>query len=817
MKQRSAAFQEKYKQLKQIFSQELISRLAWMEEIWLKLCNVSWSAEHFERLQNEAHMLAGTGSNFGYNKLTEIARELDLKTRALIEHNRVPDAKEKAEISELIEQLVQSRFEQATKEAEQEITFSETTATVSDNQRKLNLKVLIVDDDHFQLQLMAEICERFGCTVTIIDRLDALAAAIVKDMPDVILLDVVFPDSGVGGIDAARQVQKDIGFTIPVIFMSSRNDLNARMKAMQAGGVGYITKPIDPNALLTQLELVQGTQTARGKILLLDDDQAFSGFLSNVLLKHGFEVISSCEPQKIIANIEKHHPDLILLDLNMPKIRGDFIFELLKQDVKYLRLPVLFISSDTSSETQQRLLTMGASGFISKPVREEELLPSLQSALKRARSMKEMIQRVTVSDTTKPGIHRDVFFTALEEQIANVQESESPAFLISISVTNLDYLRYQVGLRYIDQLSAKIATALKDLLGDSDKLTELTPLNYLMLTAAEAVPAFCDRLHSIYQHLMNYHPQIQAQNLTLEPMVGAIRLGDKSNSVEKALRAVEAEMMKAAQLEPRVHFANDDTELQRHADKQAQVKAGLLEHKLKLVYQPVVDFETNHKIFQCFARLGDEATGVLLPQQFFPVIDELALHEHFNRELITRALADYRSLNAQQAAEFTWVLKLTMPGNSPMTFLEWLANALNLARLSGREQFIFTLSEEAIFKEQQRAKAIQAGIQKLSCGFLMEHAGTTEFTDRLIQDFGIRYVKLSQDIVQQIANKDHSALARLKKINATGAVVIAPYIETASMFAVLWDLGIRRFQGYFVAPPEKTMEFDFTSATDASG
>ena len=114
-------------------------------------------------------------------------------------------------------------------------------------------KVLIVDDSPTQLFSLKRIVERGGLeTVTADSGEMAIRLASVEN-PSVILMDIVMP--GMSGYQATRKLTRDeTTRNIPVIFVTSKSDESDRVWGMRQGARDYITKPVNPNHLLSAIK-----------------------------------------------------------------------------------------------------------------------------------------------------------------------------------------------------------------------------------------------------------------------------------------------------------------------------------------------------------------------------------------------------------------------------------------------------------------------------------------------------------------------------------------------------------------------------------
>jgi len=113
-------------------------------------------------------------------------------------------------------------------------------------------KVLIVDDSPAQIFSLKNLIENSGhVTISAENGNEALQLA-REETPDVILMDVVMP--GMSGFQATRKLSKDlITCRIPVIFVSNKDGEADRVWGMRQGATAYVTKPVNPDQLLTAI------------------------------------------------------------------------------------------------------------------------------------------------------------------------------------------------------------------------------------------------------------------------------------------------------------------------------------------------------------------------------------------------------------------------------------------------------------------------------------------------------------------------------------------------------------------------------------
>jgi len=116
-------------------------------------------------------------------------------------------------------------------------------------------------------------------------------------------------------------------------------------------------------------------------ILIIDDSTTNIVLLQAVLNNKGYLIETALNVKDALSIVSKKNPDLILLDLLMPRINGyDFLKEI-KENDKTCNIPVIVVSALTDQENIQRSMELGANEFITKPVDIQKLLEMVASIL----------------------------------------------------------------------------------------------------------------------------------------------------------------------------------------------------------------------------------------------------------------------------------------------------------------------------------------------------------------------------------------------------------------------------------------------------
>jgi len=133
-------------------------------------------------------------------------------------------------------------------------------------------------------------------------------------------------------------------------------------------------------------------------ILIVDDQPANLGVLSELLDNAGFEVLVATDGMSAISKMQYVRPDLILLDIMMPEVDGFEICKILKNDPATAEVPVIFMSALSDSVDKVKGLSIGAVDYITKPFQQEEVLARIKLHLKISSLMRKLENQNTILD-----------------------------------------------------------------------------------------------------------------------------------------------------------------------------------------------------------------------------------------------------------------------------------------------------------------------------------------------------------------------------------------------------------------------------------
>lgn len=130
------------------------------------------------------------------------------------------------------------------------------------------------------------------------------------------------------------------------------------------------------------------------KIILIVDDDRLTLSTAQKLLEGEYKAVAVNSGKQAFKYLERHTPDLILLDINMPELDGFEVMAKLQRDTHWNKIPVIFLTADRSAETEIECFRVGANDYISKPFEPNIMLSRIRSTIELDGYRKDLQRRL---------------------------------------------------------------------------------------------------------------------------------------------------------------------------------------------------------------------------------------------------------------------------------------------------------------------------------------------------------------------------------------------------------------------------------------
>lgn len=342
------------------------------------------SEELRQQAQMQAHTLLGSLGSFGLMDASRLSREIEQTFQTQIHLNQTAKEQLSKQVLALRQVLEQPMTPVASVEAVSETNLNQ-PITIEPKPR-----LLVVEDDvALALALVSE-ASSWGIQADMATDLSKARETLAHIRPDVVLLDLCFPESAENGFDLLTELSLEQP-PVPVIVFTAQESFAQRVKVARLGGRGFLQKPITPaQAMEAIAQILQQSSQTEAKLLLVDDDPQLLDVVRTLLEPWGFNLTLLDDPQQFWDTLEETAPDLLILDVEMPDLSGIDLCQVVRNDPRWSELPVLFLSARTDMETIQSVFTVGADDYVSKPIVGPELVARILNRLERTKILRKL-------------------------------------------------------------------------------------------------------------------------------------------------------------------------------------------------------------------------------------------------------------------------------------------------------------------------------------------------------------------------------------------------------------------------------------------
>lgn len=450
--------EDEFEDLRRGYARDLPAKVARIEDAWSHVVAAGTGGETLDTLRRMVHSLVGGAGSFGLPAVTERARALEVAVDALVKRGDAPVGPAAARIEEALEALraaaprpaAAPRFPGAAPvpvpaaapaagappPAGAPVPPRESAAPPADAEPDVpHRSVFLLGEDAALFPDLAAHLGRFGYAVRSFTRPDQLRRAALQGPPAAVIMDLRYAQGTGAGDTAIEDMLQAREQPFPLVVVSARDDLEARLLAVRAGGKAYFTVPIDFGDLVGKLDQLTGQVAPEPfRILIVEDSVDQSQTYAEILRQAGMLAAVVNDPLRILEQLVELKPELILMDVHMPRCNGIELAAVLRQQDAFVGMPIVFLSGERDVDRRLAAMCLGGDDFLSKPIDPVPLISSVSSRAQRSREMRSFMVR----DSLTGLLNHTHLKERLAEEILRAQRTGAP---LAFAMIDLDHFK----------------------------------------------------------------------------------------------------------------------------------------------------------------------------------------------------------------------------------------------------------------------------------------------------------------------------------------------------------------------------------------
>ncbi len=789
-------------------SLRLVNHLKLIEDLWQKLYYVKWNPKSFAMLGRLMQDMVRNAQERSDDRLRNLIAQLEQHVKSCVASGGIPSEPDRQRLTALIDAL-------------RNILTAGGGPGASDEPGTRPLlsplpEILVIAPDE-NPPLVAKL-EDSGYRIRHIANLAEAEQRLQERRPGAIIVDVDFPGGPEPAMTLIATLRAEAGLQAPVLFLTERNDMSARLEAVRAGGTAYFRKPFENDELLGVLRELLLPQTSQGyfRVLIVSDQPAEAWEIAGALEEQGMTPQVVIQPLQVLQDIHRFRPDLVLIDLDIKEIKGSELALVIAQHRVCDMLPMILLCFPVDVPHYLANLDVPGASLLTKPAPLSYLCWEIRQQLRRARAVRVKLGSLNDNDAVSGLFNRQRYLVLLERAIDALGLSTQSLAVMFIGLDNLRSIRDSVGVATADEVVGQAASRLRQVLNQDQQAARFSDAFLTVLIPnllGEPLLALARRIRDA---LETGFYKVGEQAMLLRTSVGIALATDRSQDhlmlIQRAdsacglAREAKGERIVLQQSGPAVKRDQDASLRERMLD---QVREIFEHERLWLMFQPIASMRGNtSERYEVLLRLRGSDGQELVPGSVFGVVYNHEMGRMLDRWIIEHVLDMLRQRQSTTTV-FIKILPVTMQDR---TLSDWLRERLEQTGVEA-QRLVFQVAEATAERSLRDMFGFLGGIKMLGCGFCLDRFGRGADSLSLLKNLGADYVKLDMYFVNGIA-RDPKKQAQIRELvqnlETLGATTIVGGIEDVKAMPILWSLGVDLIQGFFLQRPYREMSYDFS-------
>lgn len=292
-----------------------------------------------------------------------------------------------------------------------------------------------------------------------------------------------------------------------LIYLGVESEIEPIVALMRAGIDITIAAEDQPAMVLNCiLDLVQTNEQEQYRVLVVEDSRVAVALIRRTLSQHGISTHAIHDPGKLLDALESYKPDLVLMDMYMPRFNGVEATRVLRQMAAYNSLPVVYLSGESAVGMQVEALRLGGDQFLMKPFNPVLLAAVVKTRIERFREVRRSTRLDGLTGLLNHTAAKSRLKAMVEEAAAAT--AESPLTVAMIDIDHFKSINDAYGHPVGDQVIRGLAWLLKGRLRSVDLIGRYGGEEFLValpgVTKDKALSAI-DRIRRDFSGLPHMH------------------------------------------------------------------------------------------------------------------------------------------------------------------------------------------------------------------------------------------------------------------------------------------------------------------------
>lgn len=426
--------------------------------------------------------------------------------------------------------------------------------------------------------------------------------------------------------------------------------------------------------------------------------------------------------------------------------------------------------------------------------------------------LEKQIEALSVKDFLTGLFHKHYFF----EQLDKTLQAQVTSSLLYIELDNFDDIRHTIGIANSDTFLANVADWIKEKSPESAILSRLGEDIFAILMPEldlEQGKSFADSLCAEL-HAASFEVNQRALNTSCS--IGIVQIDNASpQSYQDVIASANSNCMRARNKGGNSvsHSTMSMSKPETIVDQKIieQLQDAWDQDRLHTYFQPIVNLhgELGH-YYEVLLRIKDEHGDEISAEKFYPVAKQVGLSAQLDRWVIQHVCQKLK-VEYDKGRNIHLFTMLSVDSLLDDSLIDYINEHLQINSLPANS-VILQITDEDATTYLPAASKLANNIHALQGALCLSHFGLTSNSFRTLAEMNPSFVKIEPSLAKNLT-KNNEAQENLHqivdKVHSDGKMTIVPQIEDAATVATLWQYDVNYIQGYYLAEPGPTLDYEF--------
>jgi len=551
--------------------------------------------------------------------------------------------------------------------------------------------------------------------------------------------------------------------------------------------------------------LIESTQKLN--LLVVEDDDTMREDTIEFLGTFFQNIISAVDGEEALVKFNVHDIDLIITDINMPKMNG---LELISQ-IREINsdLPILILSAHTESKYFTESIKYSVDGYLLKPFDVQQFFFILSKIIKRIENAKKLLEYQKHLEKMVEQKSKELEYRCFHEYTTGLPNSvmlyedlikHEYDYMLLLDMSHFSVINKEYGKEFANDVIVTTAKILQKHIHSNAKLYKTESDRFAILLknkTLKEVYVYCDQLSSFFDH---HNMDIKASELHVTFNIGVDRV---RNDVSDTLINCEYALDKSKELGSRHYEVFNETTTTFKNEKEAikwlrLTRELILQEKIVPYFQPIQDVKTG-KItkYEALAR-SVHNSEIIAPSYFIKKADKLGLSSALTRLMINKTFQFFENKTMEVS------INLTERDLLEGYLIRFLKEKLKLYNIDPTLVTFEILENITVAKNAKKITQKVNRLREMGFKIAVDDFGIENSNFSRLLEMQLDFIKIDGIFIRDLKDSEKNRMITKAIVNLAktlGIKTVAEYVEDEEIYALIKECGIDYAQGYYLGKP----------------